>query len=664
VRRIPLLYFGLALLLGIITDATYSIGPLTCMAMLASLWCLYLLIHFRTKTINRNNPAVKTLIVFLLVYITGITSNTLRSSFRNKTSDPTGEILLVKIDSESSNRNDKKTFLSTIHCWEKNEWSKPLQAYVYADSIALIKEGTILLTLNTITRIKSTSNPGEFDFSKFAAYNDIHHTLKIRNNRDHIIIQIPEKEKRRYLQILRNKILNIIRKHFDEKSEAGLAEAILLGYRKELDQELIQNYLDTGVIHVIAISGMHLGLIFGLIDLLIKLIADKKRSKWAAVLISLPMLWIFTLLTGGSASVLRSAIMFSFMIIGTLLNRRNNGLNGLAGAGLLLLFYDPDYWMDLGFQLSFTAVLSIILFNKRILSCLYFRNPILKLLWNLLAVTIAAQILTTPLVIYHFHRFPTLFLFTNMIAVPLSSVLLLLEILLCIFHFCSFLSGPIVVLIKNCMYAMNGYISLMAKVPFGMINDIHVSLTMICLITLIFLSISQLFLNPSKWIWRIIIVLNLTAASVSLKEKIKLRQLKRIQILNVFQGTVILHQHGKEGEIWVSENFNSDPSVINRISGICRKYGIRFIKWSRFPLVPLLISDKRHFSLLHKVNPSAARKITHKSTLKMTWITDGSTSMWKSREWQKAMQKLHLRFHSTRDEGPYTISCADSSQKR
>lgn len=663
-KRIPLLYFGIALLIGIVTDTVYAISPMTAVIILAAIWCIYLTLHLRAKTYSRNHTVAKTFIIFLLIYITGIISNGLHSSLRKKTNNPTGEILLVKIDSELGSRADRITFLSTIYSWENKKWRKKLQSYVYVDTSIKLQEETLLLTLNTLTRIKSSANPGEFDFSRYAALNDVRHILAIRNNADFITIQIPEKEKRKFLQNLRNAILSIIRKHFDRKNEAGLAEAILLGYRKDLDHELIQHYLDTGVIHVIAISGMHLGLIFGLIDLLIKLITDKKRSKWAAAFISLPLLWIFALLTGGSASVLRSAIMFGFMIMGAVINRRNQAINGLAGAGIILLLYDPDYWLDLGFQLSFAAVLSIMLFNKRILSWLYFRHPLGKLVWNLVAITIAAQVLTTPLVIYHFHRFPTLFLFTNIVAVPLSSILLLLEISLCILFPITSISEPIVALIKLCMHAMNGYISMMAKVQFGMINDIHGSLAMILTISLMMLCIWQLLLHPSKWIWRTVISLNLAVGIIIMKEKIKLRQLNKIQILNIARGSVLLHQHGSAGAIWISENLILDPIITSRISGICKKNGVQSIKWIKVPEIPLLISDNNHFTLFHKVNASQAPKISKIKAEKTTWITDGSISMWKSREWQKAAQKLHLRFHSTRDEGPFTIGCSHTPQKR
>lgn len=632
--------FGLIFMTGIISDALFSIPSSIILGVVAILAVAFLALEFQIKKTKRRQYALLGLLFVFTIFVTGVFSNSLRSSLKKKIDDPSGDLLLIELKEEVNTKRGQKNFKALFRSWNGDEWSETRWSYIYVSQVKSITIGSVIFTLNRLKGIVKKSNPGEFDFFQYAVLNDIHHTMYINKESDFILLRGAERENSFSLDKIRNHLINIIRKHFPDNHEAGLAEAILLGYRKNLDQELIQNYLDTGVIHVIAISGMHLGLIFSLVNWLVQLTIGKKRSKWAAFLLSLPLLWGFALLTGGSASVLRSAIMFSFSIIAALIDRRNQPINGLGGGLLILLLYDPDAWLDLGFQLSFAAVLSIMLYNKVILSWLQCRNPLLKQAWNLVAITLAAQILTTPIVIFHFHRFPTLFLFTNIIAVPLSSILLLLEITMCVldpFDITNFILDP---LAQVCMNAMNGYIGQMARVPFGMINDIHISFATMLSTMILLMCIWKIWRRPTKSLWKWWIFSILLYSFVTVAEKYKLQNKREIWILSINRKNLILHRHGNKSILYLPMTSKKDGGDLERIHQICQSLGIRDITWKELPDQLLLLEEKEIFMLINT-----------------------STEMWKSREWQKALQKLHLRFHPSRDEGPLTIRCSHSNQK-
>jgi len=190
--------------------------------------------------------------------------------------------------------------------------------------------------------------------------------------------------------------------------------------------------------------------------------------------------------------------MFSFIALAEVLDRRTSIYNTLALSAFLLLCYNPFWLWDVGFQLSYAAVLSIIIFFRPIYNWFYFTNKILDAIWKLSAVTLAAQIFTLPFSLYHFHQFPTLFLFSNMVAVPLSSVILIGEILLCVVYFVPFIAKPLGVIIGYLLQWMNRYIEHMDRISFATWNGISISLLQAILLIAFIAAISILLLQKQK----------------------------------------------------------------------------------------------------------------------------------------------------------------------
>jgi competence protein ComEC len=178
-------------------------------------------------------------------------------------------------------------------------------------------------------------------------------------------------------------------------------------------------------------------------------------------------LWLFSLLAGAQASVLRSAVMFTCIVLGKNFLRSSSIYNTLAVSAFMLLCYDPFWFWDVGFQLSYAAVLSIVIFVKPIYNWFYIRNKILDFIWKLNAVSIAAQLLTTPFSLYHFHQFPSFFLLSNFAVVPLSSIVVLGEIFLCSTFFFPFVASISGKLLSKFIWIMNSYIERIEALPYG-----------------------------------------------------------------------------------------------------------------------------------------------------------------------------------------------------
>jgi competence protein ComEC len=282
----------------------------------------------------------------------------------------------------------------------------------------------------------------------------------------------------------RNWILLVLARWITDKTICGIAEALLIGYKYDLDRSLVEAYSNTGVVHIIAISGLHLGMIYGLLLWLFKPLMPLHWMRWIRPIVILIVLWGFALLTGAAPSIMRAALSFSFLLLSQSLGYQNNQLNALAASAFFLLLWNPWLIWDLGFQLSYAAVTGILLYAKTLMQWLRIKNPLLRAIWQLNALTLSAQVFTLPLVLYHFQQFPNLFLFCNLLIVPFSGLILYLEIVLLIpFPALQSILGKCISLGIGWM---NGLVNRTNRLPFAVSDQLGISFSQ-TLVLLVFL---------------------------------------------------------------------------------------------------------------------------------------------------------------------------------
>ena len=365
-------------------------------------------------------------------------------------------------------------------------------------SLPQLSYGSRIIFKKPLQQIKNSGNPAGFNYKTYCLFQDISHQIYLRPG-DFVLL--PDKTAswfKKFLFSTREKVLAILRKNIQGEKEQGLAEALLIGYKDDLDKNLIQSYSNTGVVHIIAISGLHLGLIYWLLIQILKPLQKRKTTRWLRPVLIIISLWLFSLLAGGQPSVLRSAVMFTCIVLGENLTRRISIFNTLAFSAFLLLCYNPFWLWDAGFQLSYAAVLSIVVFMKPVYNWFYFKSKLTDLIWKLNAVTIAAQFLTLPFSLYHFHQFPNFFLLSNFIAVPLSSGILLGEILLSVisvFPGAAILLGNI---LSGLIWLLNTSIEKIDALPFAIWNGIQISLIQAILLFIIVAGLSYWLMDKQK----------------------------------------------------------------------------------------------------------------------------------------------------------------------
>ncbi|MBS1743427.1 MAG: ComEC family competence protein [Bacteroidetes bacterium] len=370
-----------------------------------------------------------------------------------------------------------------------------LLLYFSADSIAgNLQYGNCLLIRNTLQSIRNSGNPGAFNYERYGAFQQLYHTAFLRST-DWVLLE--EKRINLFRQCifyLQSKTIQIIRKYIDAGSGiTSIAEALLIGYKEDLDRDLVQAYSNAGVVHIIAISGLHLGLIYVMLVWLFGRIPWIKKQKYIHVLLILACLWLFSLLTGASASVLRSAVMFSCVLVGKTFFKQASMYNALAASAFILLCYDPFLLWDVGFQLSYLAITGIVLLQKPMENILYVQHRWLRKIWSMLAVTIAAQVFTFPVCIFYFHQFPNLFFISNLLAVPLSTLILFGEIIIIAVSWISPLAVVLGKLTGYLIWLMNAIIIFCNKLPYAVTDSLYANFsTTIFLYVMVFATCSFL----------------------------------------------------------------------------------------------------------------------------------------------------------------------------
>jgi len=565
----------------------------------------------------------------------------------------------------------------TIKTIGATPWGKVLLYFTKRQADSSIQEGTELLLFKKPAPITATGNPGGFNFREFAAAQQIHYQVLLHPGQFSITGKRSVGKMEVWLSVIRRKILHTLNRYIPGKEEAAVAEALLIGYRKNLNKELLQAYSSTGVVHIIAISGLHLGMIYGLLLLLLKPLHATK-IKWLKPWIVLLIIWGFSLLTGASASIIRAAIMFSFVIAGTKLNRSAPLLNSLAAAACCMLCYNPQLLWDIGFQLSYAAVLGIHFFARPLTGLLYTANRLLQHCWQMAAITLSAQLLTLPLLLYHFHQFPHFFLLTNFIAIPLSGIILYCEILLLAISPFSVIAACIGQWTGSLLKLMNQVISNAAIIPFGVSEQIQINLVQVVILyLLIALTASWLLLKKSRLLLAAVASL-MVFSGINAYEKIISAQQQKLIVYSIPKTTAIDVLEGKRYRYMGSSTLNQHPAQVRNYLNPTRtlyRATLASRQTNAILRAPFLFSNNKTIlivrpglpfpfrSLPQKIdlviicgNPNIQLDEIHRYTNSKYYVFDCSNDLWKIEKWKKEAENLHLRRHSVPDSGAFEFN--------
>lgn len=355
-------------------------------------------------------------------------------------------------------------------------------------AVVELRHGSVLAMRIVPQPFARPSNPHQFDFAAYMSQRGINLSAYVDSTAWRTVALHASPSKRLAFG-LRDALLGVFARAGMAPDELAVVSALTVGYKDLLDDELRRTYSAAGAMHILAVSGLHVGVIYGMLLLLLRLIPRcPKRLK---LILSLSLLWLFALITGLSPSVLRATAMFSLVELGRSMGYRTNAYNTLAAVAFGLLVLNPYNLYSIGFQLSFLAVLSIMVFYPHIRNILYFNNKPLIWLWELLAVSVAAQIGTLPITLMNFGQFSNYFLLTNMLAMPMASVIIYLSVLLLLVAPVGPLFAMVARLLGMAVAVLNSGLRWIEALPHSLSTGLHCTAGQALLLLLVIVLLAQ-----------------------------------------------------------------------------------------------------------------------------------------------------------------------------
>ena len=441
------------------------------------------------------------------------------------------------------------------------------------------------------------------------------------------------------------------------KETVGVLKALVLGVRSDITPELYQQYINAGAVHILAISGLHIGIITYLLTLFISLVVPAHR-KGVKIALLLVFLLTYAAITGFSASVLRAVVMFGGYSIAYLAESRRARYDSLLLSAFILLFCKPTFLFEVGFQLSYMAVLSIALFLP--LGEKYrFENRFLNFFWDIIKVSIAAQIGVLPLSLYYFHQFAGLFLVTNVLILPLLGIILSVGIGVVLLASIQLLPYWLIVCFEKTLSLMNHIIGYIASVEQLVIRDVYFDTICLCLCYLaIVWAVIYLRARKVKFIYFFFLTL-LFLQTYFFYLKYESAKKEQLIVFHQYKKTVIALQQGREATFYLSDTLSVPHTLIKNF---CTQQQVSNLHYKALEnIVPFkedfltIIDDKfyldtsypTHYLLLRNNPKIHLEKFLSNIRPKML-IADGSNYPFIIEKWKYTCQRLQIPFYNTK----------------
>ena len=516
---------------------------------------------------------------------------------------------------------------------------------------------------------KKSLNPNQFDYGKYLYNKSIFAQIYANNN----TIKISNKFDKNiwyYSDRLRNKIITNLEKNNFSNVDLQVVSALILGQQQDISKEILKDYQYAGAIHILSVSGLHVGFILLFITFLLKPLSKNKLGNTVRLLIIIFSLWGFAILAGLSPSVVRSVTMFSFVALGMYLKRSTNIFHTLLVSMFLILFFQPSFLFDVGFQLSYIS-LFFILWLQPLLSGLWEpKNKIMTYFWDILTVSFAAQIGAFPLSIYYFHQFPGLFFITNLVIIPFLVVIMGLGVFVMVMAAFDFVPMVTMKSLEFSICFLNKIINWVASFEQFIIKDIPINWqSLFCLYLLIIAGIVVLKkLTYPKIVFALFSLLLFQSTLIVTRWDI--HNQKEWIVFNSWKNTLITERYGNNVTVICNESIqnkiatnaslksylvanNSNLRMIKKIENLYCFEDKNILVIDSFGIYSKeIIADIIILRQSPKINLERLIELNHPKLI----VADASNYRTNVQLWKAVCIKKKIPFHATAEKGFYRVN--------
>lgn len=495
------------------------------------------------------------MLIFPILFLLGLFITVRNNELNNPDyfSKSPSQQLIVVITSEPKVKDDLVRFTADIRQRVSNgQATKTTGSLLITIKDELAKNmfyGEELLIPARYAPVDPPFNPGEFNYKKYLANKNMHYQAFLYPGQYKIITAGQANPVIAYALRTRQNLVDKLQQNMQDTTAIAVASTLILGYKADLSNEVLQAYSKTGTIHILSVSGGHVAIIYLLLGWALSFMDGYKRGKLFKAIFIITLIWIYALLTGFSPAVCRAAVMISLVISGKTYSRYINSLNLLAASAFALLLYDPFLLTDVGFQLSYLAVGGLVVFQPMVYKWFSFKNSVADKLWLACSVSIAAQVITFPLSAYYFHQFPVYFLLSNLLIIIPVSIIMYSGLLLLVLPQIPYVSKILGYVLEHAILLMNKALALIEHSPYASINKIWLSkLEYLLLYGIITLAFYFLY-DKSKWLITAAFGCTLLfSISISLK-KLSADDTRSVTFLSLRKHTGIVFKNGNTGVV-------------------------------------------------------------------------------------------------------------------
>jgi len=602
----------------------------------------------------------------ILVYENDATNHT---NYFEKHLKNTSKVILA-IDKVLKPGNYHHKYVADVVQLDSKKTTGHVLLNIEKDSTSLLfHTGDLVFLKNKFQDIKSSLNPHQFNYKHYLKKQGINQQVYI-THQEILLLDESKVSLLRFIDAFRVKIQKSLRRYHFTDDELAVMNALLLGQRQEISKQLSDNYSKAGAIHILAVSGLHVGVILLILSFILKPLERVNNGKLIKLVLVILSLWFFAILAGLSASVIRAVTMFSAIALGQFFNKRNAVEHSLIFSMFIILLWKPLFLFDVGFQLSYTAVFGII-WIQPVLYQLWKPNFfIVDKGWQLITVSVAAQLGVLPISLFYFHQFPALFFISNLIIIPFLGVILGLGLVVLVLSYESILPLFLEGFYGDVISILNKVVAFVARQESFLFSEISFSALKMIFSYLLIISGFQLFLklNTKRCflffgsILAFQCVLILEKYTIAQKSEFIVFHKSKNSIIGIRKGSSFELYHSmdslqissqkllinyKVGENITSQNYHKLSNLMyydKQVVLIIDKDGLYDIKELNNPIVLLRQSPKINLQrLVKKLKPAII-------------IADGSNYKSYIENWKTTCKNFKTPFWTTYNQGAYVLN--------